>query len=161
MAADIAAMAPNTSIGAAHPVEIGGLGGGGAEKPDDVMSKKLENFATSYIEAIADKRQRNVEWAKSAVRDSASITAEKALDLKVIDLLAIDIPDLLRKIDGRQVGKRVLHTAGAEVVDVPMLARERVFQRLWRPEVMFVLMLIAIAHQSIRRLRAARVEEQQ
>jgi membrane-bound serine protease (ClpP class) len=141
LAADIAAMAPNTSIGAAHPVELGGLG---AEKSDDVMVKKVENFAVSYIEAIADRRHRNVEWAKSAVRDSASITGEKALELKVIDLIARDVPDLLRQLDGREIGSRVLHTRNAAVVAIPMLARERVFQMLWRPEVMFVLMLIAI-----------------
>ena len=65
MAADVAAMAPNTSIGAAHPVEIGASGN--VEKTDDVMKKKLENYASSFIETIADKRHRNVEWAKSAV----------------------------------------------------------------------------------------------
>ncbi len=143
LAADIAAMAPNTSIGAAHPVELGGFGSG-ENKPDDVMTKKLENFATSYIEAIAEKRHRNVDWAKSSVRESASITAEKALELKVIDLIAPDVPALLQQIDGRKVGDHVLHTKSAEVVSIPMLARERVFQLLWRPEVMFVLMLIAI-----------------
>lgn len=143
LAADIAAMAPHTSIGAAHPVELGGFGTAPAEK-DGVMARKLENYAASYIEAIADKRHRNAEWAKAAVRESASITAEKAVDLKVIDLLASDVPDLLRQLDGRTVGARVLHTAGAEVVPVPMLAREHVFQILWRPEVLLVLMLVAI-----------------
>src|SRR6516162_2102542 len=83
MAADVAAMAPNTSIGAAHPISIGGTGG--VEKLDDVMKQKMENFASSYIEAIAEKRGRNVEWAKSSVVESKSITAEKALELKVID----------------------------------------------------------------------------
>ncbi len=141
LAADIAAMAPNTSIGAAHPVELGGLGD---KAPDDIMTKKLENFAASYIEAIADKRHRNADWAKAAVRESASITGEKALDLKVIDLIARDLPDLLRQLDRREAGGRVLRTAGAEVERLPMLARERVFQLLWRPELMFILMLIAI-----------------
>ena len=141
LAADVAAMAPNTSIGAAHPVEFGGLG---QAKSDDVMVKKLENFAASYIEAIADKRHRNADWAKAAVRDSASITSEKALDLKVIDLIARDLPDLLRQLDGRTIGERVLQTARAEITKIPMLARERVFQMLWRPEVMFILMLVAI-----------------
>ncbi|MDD3180513.1 MAG: nodulation protein NfeD [Opitutaceae bacterium] len=142
MAADVAAMAPNTSIGAAHPVSLGG--GMGEEKPDEVMSKKLENFATSYIEAIATKRHRNVEWAISAVRESASITAEKALELKVIEIIAADVPDLLKQLDQREVGSRRLATAGAEVVPVPMLLREKIFQTLWRPEVMFILMLIAV-----------------
>jgi membrane-bound serine protease (ClpP class) len=142
LAADIAAMAPNTSIGAAHPVELGGFGG--EQKADDIMTKKIENFAASYIEAIADKRHRNADWAKAAVRDSASITGEKALDLKVIDLIARDLPDLLRQLDGREAGGHLLRTAGAAVERLPMLARERVFQLLWRPELMFILMLIAI-----------------
>lgn len=135
-------MAPNTSIGAAHPVALSPLGGG--QGPDDVMKQKLENFATSYIEAIAQKRGRNVEWARAAVRESASITAEKALELGVIEVIARDIPDLLKQLDGRTVEDRSLQTAGAEVVEIPMLLRERLFQRLWRPEVLFILMLIAI-----------------
>jgi membrane-bound serine protease (ClpP class) len=141
LAADVAVMAPHSSIGAAHPVEAGGFGG---SKPDEVMTKKLENFATSYIEAIADKRHRNVAWARSAVRESASITAEKALELKVVDFLAGDISDLLRQLDGRQINGRSLRTAGAQVEPIPMIAREQFFQTLWRPEVMFILMLIAI-----------------
>ena len=90
IAASVAAMAPATTIGAAHPVSIGGFPSGGEEKTDDTMKQKLENFSVSYIETIAGKRQRNVEWAKSAVKESASITAEKALELKVIDLIASD-----------------------------------------------------------------------
>lgn len=142
LAAHVAAMAPNTSIGAAHPVALNPMGGG--QGTDEVMKQKLENFATSYIEAIAQKRGRNVEWARSAVRESASITAEKALELGVIEIIAQDIPDLLRQLDGRTVEDRTLRTAGAQVVEIPMLFRERLFQRLWRPEVLFILMLIAI-----------------
>lgn len=142
MAADIAAMAPHTSIGAAHPVSIGG--GGGAEKTDDVMKQKMQSYASSFIESIADKRNRNVEWARSAVIDSVATTAEKALELNVIDLIATDMADLLKQIDGREVGERTLRTAGAEILTIPMIAREKVFQLLWRPEVMFILMLVAI-----------------
>lgn len=144
MAADVAAMAPNTSIGAAHPVQMSPGGGGGAEKADDVMKQKLENFASSYIEAIAEKRGRNADWAKSAVRESASITSEKALELKVIDVIAKDVPDLLQQIDGRKVNDKTLATAGAKVTPIPRAPREKLFQLLWRPEVMFVLMLIAM-----------------
>lgn len=143
LAANIAAMAPNTTIGAAHPVSIDGQGA--VEKTDDVMKQKLESYASSYIETIAAKRNRNIDWAKSAVRESASITAEKALELKVIDLIATNVPDLLAKIDGRKpFGDRVLHTSGITVVPIPMVAHERLFQLLWRPEVMFILMLVAI-----------------
>ena len=144
IAASVAAMAPATTIGAAHPVSIGGFPSGGEEKTDETMKQKLENFSVSYIETIAGKRQRNVEWAKSAVKESASITAEKALQLKVIDLIASDISDLLQKLNGRVVDGKTLKTAGAEVSEIKMSASEHVFQKLWRPEVMFILMLIAI-----------------
>jgi membrane-bound serine protease (ClpP class) len=144
VAASVAAMAPATTIGAAHPVTIGGIPSGGEEKTDDTMKKKLENFSVSYIEAIAAKRHRNVDWAKSAVKDSASISAEKALELKVIDLIAVDLPELLKQLNGRVVDGKTLKTAGAEVAEIKMSASEHIFQKLWRPEVMFVLMLIAI-----------------
>ncbi len=142
MAADVAAMAPNTSIGAAHPVEMGTTGE--VEKLDDVMKQKMENFASSEIEAIADKRGRNAEWAKTAVRQSASVTAEEALDLGVIDLIASDIPDLLKQLDGLKIGPNKLKTSGATVTAIPMDASEKLFQLLWRPEVMMILMLAAI-----------------
>src|SRR6266513_2010325 len=132
------------TIAAAHPVSIGGFPSGGEEKTDETMKQKLENFSVSYIETIAGKRQRNIEWAKSAVKESASITAEKALQLKVIDLIASDISDLLQKLNGRVVDGKTLKTAGAEVSEIKMSASEHVFQKLWRPEVMFILMLIAI-----------------
>jgi len=144
IAASVAAMAPATTIGAAHPVSIGGMPSGGEEKPDKTMQQKLENFAVSYMEAIATKRHRNVDWAKSAVRESASISAEKALELKVVDLIASDLPDLLKQLNGRVVDGKTLKTTDAEVVEIKMSAIERVFQKLWRPEVMFILMLIAM-----------------
>lgn len=142
LAADIAAMAPNTTIGAAHPVEIGTSGS--TEPTDDVMKTKLENYASSFIESIANRRHRNVEWARSAVLQSVATTAEKALDLKVIDLIADDMPQLLQRIDGRSVGDRTLHTANATVVEIPMSAGEHLFQLIWQPEVMFLLMLVAM-----------------
>src|SRR6184192_3515439 len=83
MAADVAAMAPHTRIGGAHPVSIGLSRD--AEKTDDVMKKKMENDTAGFIETIADKRHRNSEWARSAVTESVVITAEKALELNVID----------------------------------------------------------------------------
>jgi membrane-bound serine protease (ClpP class) len=141
MAADVAAMAPNTSIGAAHPVQ---MGGGGEEKMDDVMKQKLENFASSTIEAIAEKRGRNAEWAKAAVKESASITAEKALDMNVIDLIATNVPDLLSQLNGREVNGKKMQTIGAQVVEIPMAPSEKVFQLLWRPEVMLLLTLAAM-----------------
>jgi membrane-bound serine protease (ClpP class) len=138
LASDVAAMTPGTTIGAAHPVTAGG------GEPDETMKAKMENFAVSFVEAIARERGRNIDWARAAVRDSASITAEQALELNVIEILAIDQAALLRELDGREVKGRRLATAGAEIAPVPMLLRERVFHVLWRPELMFVLMLIAI-----------------
>jgi len=140
MAADVAAMAPSTSIGAAHPVGIGP----GSEKTDDTMKKKLENFTSSYIEAIAEKRHRNVAWARASVRDSEAVTADKALALNVIDLIAADMPDLLRRLDGRLVNGRKLETAGATQVSVPMTVREKAFQAIAHPQVMLILMLVVI-----------------
>ena len=144
LAASVAAMAPATTIGAAHPVTIGGGLAGGEEKPDDTMKQKLENFSVSYIEAIAAKRHRNVEWAKSAVRESASIPADKALELGVVEIVANDMRDLQRQLDGRVVDGKELKAAQADVVEIAMSPTERVFQSVWRPEVMFILMLVAI-----------------
>jgi len=142
LAADLAAMAPATSIGAAHPVALGGDTPGETQL-DATTKQKHENYAMGFIEAIAAKRHRNVEWAKSSVKDSAVLTAEKALELGVIDLMAGNLPELLGKMDGREINGKILRSAGAQVIEVPMSAREKVL-RLLRPEVMFILMLIAI-----------------
>ncbi len=142
LAADVAVMAPHSSIGAAHPVEIGA--GGSAEKTDDVMKQKMENYASSFIESIADKRNRNVKWAKSAVVDSVATTAEKALEANVIDFIAEDLPDLLKQLDGREINGKTLKTADATVMEIRMNTWENFSQLFLRPEVMFVLMLMVI-----------------
>lgn len=139
LAADIAAMAPATTIGAAHPVELGG-----SQQPDETMKTKIESYAASYIESIAARKKRNVEWARSSVKESASITADQALEKKVIEIVAKDMNDLLAQLQDRDVNGRKLQTRGAGVTEIGMTATELVFQRLWRPEVMFVLMLVAI-----------------
>ncbi len=97
LAADVAAMAPGTNIGAASPVNIGG------KDIEKTMARKVENDMVAYARSIAAQRQRNADWAASAVSKSESVPPEKALELKVIDLLAKDLPDLLQKIDGLQV----------------------------------------------------------
>jgi len=142
MTADIAAMAPHTSIGAAHPVSIGL--GGEAEKTDEVMKKKQENFTASFAESIAEKRHRNAVWARAAVVESAAITAEEALSRKVIDLIAKDLTDLLQQINDLEINGRKLHTADAQVVEIPMTGRESFLQLVLRPEAMFILMLVVI-----------------
>jgi membrane-bound serine protease (ClpP class) len=140
LAANVAAMAPDTTIGAAHPVSLIGI----AEQTNSIEMQKLESFTASYMDTIASKRHHNGQWAISAVRESASTNAASALKLGVIDLIAKDVPDLLRQLDGRRIDDKVLRTADAKVVEMPMTAGERFFQMLWRPEVMFVLMLVAI-----------------
>src|SRR5512133_125076 len=141
LAADFAVMAPDTTIGAAHPVA---MGGGGEQKMDEVMKQKMESYASTSIEAIAKKRGRNVEWVRSSVIKSESATADQALDLKVIDFIARDTADLLRQLNGREAGGRELRTEGAAVVHMAMSAHERLFQVLARPEVIMILMLAAI-----------------
>jgi membrane-bound serine protease (ClpP class) len=142
MAADVAAMAPHTRIGAAHPVQIGTSGE--VEKVDDTMKEKIENDTAAFAKSIADKRHRNMDWAVASVRESASITAEEALDQNVVDLIATDIPDLLKQLNGRQAGGKTLDTANASVVEIPMSTWERFSQLFLRPEVMFILMLLVI-----------------
>jgi membrane-bound serine protease (ClpP class) len=142
MAADVAVMAPHTRIGAAHPVELGAAGG--VEKTDDVMKQKMENDTASFAQSIAEKRHRNVDWAKSAVLESASITAEDALDKNVIDFIADDQADLLKQLDGREINGKTLNTANATIVEIPMNSFEHFSQLFLRPEVMFILMLMVI-----------------
>jgi membrane-bound serine protease (ClpP class) len=127
LAADIAVMAPDTSIGAAHPVSL--TGGAGEDEPTNgVMREKLENYGSSFIENIASKRHRNVEWAKSAVRQSACTTADDALKLNVIDFIAPNVPDLLKQINGREAAGKTLRTAGARVVEIPMSRGKKFFR---------------------------------
>ncbi len=142
LAADVAAMAPHTQIGAAHPVELGG--GEEEEDTNSIMMQKIGNMYTKVMQGIAEKRHRNVEWAKSSVKESAAITSEEALKLGVIDLIATNVPDLLQKLNGRSVNGKIMKTAGAAVVEIPMNLSEHLFQLFWQPEVMMLLMLVAI-----------------
>ncbi len=142
MAADFAAMAPSTSIGAAHPVSLGPGGAGGEE--GDVMKQKGENYAVGFIKGIAQKRGRNEAWAEASVRQSAAITAAEALATNVIDLIAKDLPDLLKQLDGREVKGKALKTAAAKVVEIPMSFPEKALQLLARPEMFLVLVLVAM-----------------
>ena len=144
MAANIAAMAPGTNIGAAHPVAIG-VGG----KMDKTMAEKVENDAVAYSKGIAKKRGRNVKWIERAVRKSESITAEDALKLNVIDFVAGDIDQLLQKIDGRIVslpsGNMTLKTKGAVINHKKMGLRERILTTLSDPNIAYLLLMIGLA----------------
>jgi membrane-bound serine protease (ClpP class) len=142
MAADVAVMAPGTSIGAAHPVSL--AMGDGESKTNDVMTEKTEKIVSTYIAGIAEKRGRNVEWAKEAVLRSESLTVTNALEKHVIDLIARDVPDLLRKLDGREIDDKRLQTAGAEIQEIRMTAGESFLHLVLRPEVMFILMLVVM-----------------
>jgi len=142
MAADVAAMAPFTRIGAAHPVEIGSTGE--VEKTDDTMKAKIENDTAAFAQSIAEKRHRNAAWAIDSVRKSASITSEEALKTNVVDLLASDLPDLLKQLSVRKVDGKLLNTTRATVVEIPMSTWEQFSELFLRPEVMFVLMLMVI-----------------
>src|SRR6185295_17882439 len=141
--ADVAAMAPGTNIGAAHPVS--GLG-----QMDEVMSKKVTNDAAAYVRGKAERRGRNVEMAEKAVVESKSFTEKEALELKLIDLVANDVPDLLGKLEGREVKRFDGSTArltlgGHKPVAVRMDWRQLVLSLIARPEVLFLLLLGALA----------------
>lgn len=139
MAGNIAAMAPGTNIGAAHPV------GAQGESIEGDMGEKVENFAASLSKSIARERGRNVEWAEKAVRESVSITEHEALELKVVDLVATSIDDLLQQADRRTV--RVhnrdveLRLAGATVVAQEMRLKQKVLNVLADPNVAYLLMM--------------------
>jgi membrane-bound serine protease (ClpP class) len=143
MAADVAAMAPGTNIGAAHPVSIG-MG-----KMDKTMEKKVVNDFVAYGRALAEERGRNADWMEKAIRQSVSIPANEALKLKVIDLIAESPEDLLAKINGRQVvvgGRKVaLKTAGAPVKEIPEGVRFTLLRHLADPNIAFILMMIGLA----------------
>ena len=141
IAADVAAMAPGTHIGAAHPVQ------GNGEKMDQTMAKKAAEDVAAYARTLASKRHRNVTLAAQAVNDSLAFTEEEALAASppLIDLLALDVPDLLRKLDGRTVTRFngttvVLRTAGASVVPIEMTLRQRVLSAVAHPNIAYLLL---------------------
>jgi membrane-bound serine protease (ClpP class) len=146
LAANVLAMAPGTTIGAAHPVSDTGQ-----NIPSDEQTK-ITNFSVSIIQNIARLRGRNADWAASAVRDSVSATAEEAFNQHVVDLMATDVNDLLNKIDGRSVqtaaGETVLSTRQAGLIRVDMNLPESFFHMLVDPNVALILLqlgLLAIA----------------
>ncbi len=138
--ADVAAMAPGTNIGAAHPV------GGGGQEIDSAMSEKIINDLTAYIRGIVTRKARNADWAEKAIRESVSITSKEALNLKVIDLVAESIPDLLNQMDGMKVSKEnreyTLKTAGASVERVVPGLRFKILDAVANPNVAYILMMI-------------------
>jgi membrane-bound serine protease (ClpP class) len=141
LAAHVAAMAPATNIGAAHPVALGGGG-------DKESLRKIENDAAAFIRTIALERGRNADWAEKAVRRSVSITEREAVRLKVVDLVAESVPDLLAKIDGRTVktarGPVTLETRDAVVRPIEIGFRDRLLNVITDPNVAYVLMMLGM-----------------
>jgi membrane-bound serine protease (ClpP class) len=142
LAAHIAAMAPGTNIGAAHPV-----GMQGAEK-DSIMNEKATNDAAAFIRTISEKRQRNVRWAEDAVRKSISITETEALKDSVIDVVAATTQALLDSVDGKTVDvngtKRILHTRGAEITQFDMDWKHKILDLLSDPNIAYIFFLLGI-----------------
>ena len=142
MAANIAAMAPGTNIGAAHPVA------GGGQEVKGVMGEKIENFTASFSESIAQQRGRNAEWAIEAVRKSVAITETDALKKKVIDIIAKDIDDLLKQAHGRKVDiegrKQELSLQNVQVVRHEMNLKQKVLNTIADPNIAYLLMMAGI-----------------
>ncbi|HYH07776.1 MAG TPA: nodulation protein NfeD [Thermoanaerobaculia bacterium] len=140
-AADVAAMAPGTNTGAAHPVLLG-------EKLDDVMKMKMQNDAAAFMRSIAQRRGRNVAAAESGVREAKSFTEDEALQLKLIDVVAPNVPTLLKWADGKSVRRfdgrvQVLETSGP-VTDYEMTLKQRLLSWIMDPNVAFVFMSLGM-----------------
>ena len=142
LAADVCAMAPGTNIGAAHPVSLG------EKTTDKTMEAKVVNDAEAYAEGIAHKRGRDETLSRRMVRESISLSADKALEGRVIDLIARDRSDLLRQLEGRRISRDgrevVLHLAGAEVATSEMGTVERILNAISNPNVAYVLMMLGM-----------------
>lgn len=140
MAAHVAVMAPGTNIGAAHPVAMGG------GEMDNTMKEKVENDSVAYIKSLAEQRGRNVAWAEDAVRKSVSVTEQEALKLNIIDLVAKDIPDLLKHLQGRKVvlphGPVTLSSDPPTLKEFPMGTRLELLKTLSDPNIAYLLMSI-------------------
>ena len=140
MAAHVAAMAPGTNIGAAHPVAMGG------GEMDKTMKEKVENDSVAYIKSIAEQHGRNVSWAEDAVRKSVSVTDQEALKLKIVELIAEDIPALLKQLNGRKIavptGSVTLMTEAATIREFPVGVRLELLKALSDPNIAYLLMTI-------------------
>ncbi len=141
MAANIAAMAPGTNIGAAHPVMLQG-------QPDSIMNEKSTNDAAAFIRTIAEKRNRNLQWAEEAVRKSLAITETEALNKNVIDVLAKGDRDLLEKIDGKAVslpnGVDTLHTREARIEQYEMGFTDNILNLLSDPNIVYIFFMLGV-----------------
>ncbi|TET23173.1 MAG: nodulation protein NfeD [Candidatus Stahlbacteria bacterium] len=142
LSAHVAAMAPGTNMGAAHPVAMGG------QQPDSIMMGKIENDAVAFIRSIAEERGRDADWAERAVRESISAAANQALELGLIDYIASSPEELIEKLDGHMVkmGEEevVLQTADAEEIEIGLRWYERLLRVLANPNLIYILLMIGI-----------------
>jgi membrane-bound serine protease (ClpP class) len=141
LAADIAAMAPGTNIGAAHPITMQG-------SPDSIMNSKSTNDAAAFIRTIAEYRNRNLQWAEDAVRQSVAITANEALQKNIIDLIVSNDRELLNQIDGKQIKRDssgfVLHTRGASIQVMEMGFTEKLLNIISDPDIAYILLMLGL-----------------
>lgn len=139
MIAHIAAMAPGTNIGAAHPVAVGA-------SMDNVTSSKAQNDASAYIRSLAEQRGRNAEWAEKAVRQSASVTETEALQNNIIDLIAKDLSELLKLVHAKEVklkdSTKVLNTENAKIIEYELGIRQKILDIISNPTVAYMLMML-------------------
>ncbi len=141
MAANIAAMAPGTNIGAAHPVNMQG-------QMDSTMSEKVTNDAAAFIRTISEKRNRNIKWAEEAVRKSVSLTENEALNKGVINLVANNIDDLLKKVNGKEVvtaaGEKILNTENVKIINFDMNFSQKLLNILSDPNISYILFMLGL-----------------
>ncbi|MBI4376625.1 MAG: nodulation protein NfeD [Elusimicrobia bacterium] len=147
MAAHVAAMAPGTNIGAAHPVELGGGGGPGKEKPSAVLEDKITNDASAYLQAIAHRRGRNEQWAFLVVSKSTSVTSGEAVRLRVVDLEAKSLEELLSAADGKRLPDfpKPLRLKGAAIERLKMTQRQKILAAVSDPNVAMILMTLGVS----------------
>jgi membrane-bound serine protease (ClpP class) len=148
IAAHIAAMAPGTNIGSAHPVNVGGT-----QETTQVMEEKIINDAVAHIRSVAEKRGRNADWAESAVRESANITEKEALKLNVVEYVVPTVDSLLVAIHGQEVevlsGHRILDTENARIESHEMNWRQKILDMLSDPNILYILFLVGITGISL------------
>ena len=140
MAADVAAMAPGTNIGAAHPV------GAGGKDIDGKMSEKVINDMVAHAKSVAERRGRNAKWVEEAIRESVSVTETEALKDKIIDLIAKDTDDLIQQLNGRELKDRgVLNLDNAKKVVLEETLRTKILKTISNPNIAYILMMIGLA----------------
>ncbi len=140
MAADVAAMAPGTNIGAAHPV------GAGGKEIDKTMSEKVINDMVAQAKSVAEKRGRNAKWVEDAIRESVSVTETEALKENIIDLIAMDTDDLIKQLNGREIkGRGILKLDDVNKVTIKETLRTKILKTISNPNIAYILMMIGLA----------------